>query len=1353
MSGTEAGFVIGLISGVISIIEAAKTIYDATGDAKGQPEAFRQVAARLPLVIEILHSAEKRAQALDETAQEALEPFLNLLEEKALKLKNIFEKVTRKDGDKWYERYKKGVTAATKGSKVESLMGEILKDVQVIACEILDGSADRAQVEELEKAIKEMSDLSAYSQKDEAGQHHSGVGNNNGIFGGSGHTQTNVQAARDFVQHKDRSINVHNIHHHSQPSLPDPQIQKCLQDLLTTDPRDDKRRIENTKGGLLRDSYRWILDNLEFRQWRDDERSRMLWIRGDPGKGKTMLLCGIIDEFKESTSAASASRSYLLSYFFCQATDDHLNNATAVLRGLIYLLAKQQPALLQHIREKYDDTGKALFVDNNSWFALSEIFINILHDPSLKLTYLIIDALDECTKDLQLLTTLIVNTSSISRVKWLLSSRNKPDIERWLRLEESQRQLSLELKENASQVSRAVDAYIDHYFSQMTAFGHVIPDQNQLRDILQRKSEGTFLWVALVIHELREAEVWEAWDIVSEAPAGLVDLYRRMIEQIRKQVRGKPELCRSVLSAVTTTYRPLHVSELGVLAGLPTNISSSYVTIATIVKLCGSFLTIRDRVVYTVHQSAQDFLSKDSFIFPSRIEDVHYNLFSRSLSAMSNTLRRDVYGLRVPGITIDQVKQPDPDSLITIRYSCLYWVNHLLQCQMRGTIIKDLNDGGLIYSFFCRYFLYWLEALSLLKSVSEGIIMIRKLENLQINRSIELQAFIHDAYRFAIFNRSIIEQAPLQIYCSALVFAPEKSIIRETFEGYIPSWIQRKPRVETHWSTVLQTLEGHTQYVTSVAFSPDGKQIISGSHDRTVRRWDATTGQQLLPALKGHNNVVSSVAFSLDGKQIVSGSYDKTIRRWDATTGQQLLPTLEGDAYWITSVAFSPNGKQIISGSGDTKIRRWDVAIGKQLQPAFKGHTKSITSIAFSPDSKKIVSGSEDRTVRLWDTATGELLLPAFEGHISPVTSVAYSPDGKQIVSGFRDKTIRCWDTATGELLLPAFEGHISPVTSVAFSPNGKQIVSGSEDKTVRLWDTATGELLPPAFEGHIDIVTSVAFSPDGKQIVSGSGDTTVRRWDTTTVELLLPAFEGHTSKITSVAFSPDGKQIVSGSEDKTIRLWDTATGKLLPPAFEGHINIVTSVAFSPDGKQIVSVSTIDQTLRLWDVATGALLMSEGLSEPRALITPFVFSPTCKYIAFPSKYMTLRLWDTMTRATLQLEVTLDSIKSIAFSADSKLIMTLSRDSKIQFWNSATGAGIQLREGLREWSKAFSLDGNSKHTLSVTGNWILQKEERVLWLPIKYRPTCVAAWGEIIALGHSSGELSVLKLLSLPYAGS
>jgi len=227
---------------------------------------------------------------------------------------------------------------------------------------------------------------------------------------------------------------------------------RCLADLRSTDPREDKSRIEATKGGLLADSYLWILGNNEFQRWRNED-NRLLWIKGDPGKGKTMLLCGIINELK------SACEPSLTSFFLCQAADASINSASAVLRGLIYLLVDQQPSVISHVQKKYDLAGNPLFRDTNAWVALSEIFTGILEDPSLPRTYLIIDALDECIIERGLLLNLVVRElPKHSNVKWIISSRNWPDIERDLKEAIWKARLCLELNETS--VLEAVTTYI-----------------------------------------------------------------------------------------------------------------------------------------------------------------------------------------------------------------------------------------------------------------------------------------------------------------------------------------------------------------------------------------------------------------------------------------------------------------------------------------------------------------------------------------------------------------------------------------------------------------------------------------------------------------------------------------------------------------------------------------------------------------------------------------------------------------------------------------------------------------------------------------------------------------------------
>ena len=301
-----------------------------------------------------------------------------------------------------------------------------------------------------------------------------------------------------------------------------------------------------------------------------------------------MLLCGIIDELGKSIT-----KLHLLSYFFCQATNSRINNATAVLRGLIYLLIGQQPSLISHIRKKYDYAGKTLFEDANAWVALSEIFTDILQDPSLKTTYLIVDALNECVVDLPKLLDFIVQKSAASsRIKWIISSRNNSSIERRLQLDDSGTRLSLELKENAEQVASAVNAYIDHCVSELSEIQHDTHLRDTVREKMQSKANGTFLWVSLVFKELNDVMGWEVLQVLDEIPVELKDVYQRMVNQINGLQRQYPQLCRQVLSIVIGAHRPLHLQELYALSDLPTQVQNINQFTSTIVRMCGSFLII-----------------------------------------------------------------------------------------------------------------------------------------------------------------------------------------------------------------------------------------------------------------------------------------------------------------------------------------------------------------------------------------------------------------------------------------------------------------------------------------------------------------------------------------------------------------------------------------------------------------------------------------------------------------------------------------------------------------------------------------------------------------------------------------
>jgi hypothetical protein len=508
---------------------------------------------------------------------------------------------------------------------------------------------------------------------------------------------------------------------------------ECMRDLYVTDPRKDKARIEDTKGGLILDSYRWILENGNFKQWRNDPQSHLLWIKGDPGKGKTMLLCGIIDELSKTIAETQ-----LLSFFYCQATDSRINSASAVLRGLLYLLIYRQPSLDSYIQEHHEHAGKSLFEDANTWVALSDIFTKVLQDPSLKCTYLIIDAVDECIVDLPKLLDFIIQTSLVSpHVKWLVSSRNWPVIEEQLDKARNKVRLCLELNEKS--ISAAVKIYIHHKVSQL-AQQRKYDDKtrNAILNHLSSNANDTFLWVALVCQNLKNIPRWDIRAKLGSFPPGLDSLYERMMKQISDSEYS--ELCKRILALIATVYEPITLTELTSLIEKLQDMSNDIESLQEIIGFCGSFLTVRNDTIYFVHQSAKDYLLKKAYvqIFPSGGEEIHYEIFLRSIEVMSRTLRRDIYGLRAPGYAIERIERPKPDPLRTSRYSCIYWINHLCEWEPHNYAGAKVavQDGGAVDVFMRTKYLYWLEALSLCRSMSEGVVSILKLQALlQVNRN------------------------------------------------------------------------------------------------------------------------------------------------------------------------------------------------------------------------------------------------------------------------------------------------------------------------------------------------------------------------------------------------------------------------------------------------------------------------------------------------------------------------------------------------------------------------------------------------------------------------------------------
>lgn len=483
-------------------------------------------------------------------------------------------------------------------------------------------------------------------------------------------------------------------------------------------------------------------------------------------------------------------------------------------------------------------------------------------------------------------------------------------------------------------------------------------------------------------------------------------------------------------------------------------------------------------------------------------------------------------------------------------------------------------------------------------------------------------------YRFARSNAAIVEKAPLQAYSSALIFSPARSLTRKLFASKEPEWIVQKPMVDQHWNSSVTTLSGHLDSVNAVAFSPDGRHIISGSSDSTIKIWDTEIGAEALTAA-GHTEEVWSVAFSPDGHRIVSGSSWGAIKIWDAETGAETLSIQSHVTDTIWSVAFHRDGKFLTSESGARIVQTWDLETGDCISTC-EGPIEWTNEIAVSPKSPRRAArcSPDDDIIHIVDCDSGTEVL-TLQGHSEQITSAAFSPDGRLIASGSEDKTVKIWDAVTGYELL-TLQGHTWPVCSVCFSPDSRRIASGSDDKTIRIWDlesSAKDSTFLGHF-GHLDEVESVCLTLDGRRITSASRDGTVKIWDTKSRDNIRTLEYELGPKISVAASPPDGRRIaVAGHGETTfvvisdaesgatistcgiscngplalslhgyyvaavwrrhIKIMDAEDGRHVSMLI-GHRGNITSLAFSTKDYHIIASASPDGIIKIWNAVTGA---------------------------------------------------------------------------------------------------------------------------------------------------------------------
>jgi WD40 repeat protein len=1065
----------------------------------------------------------------------------------------------------------------------------------------------------------------------------------------------------------------------------------------------------------------------------NEDGAKIYWLNGMAGTGKTTIAYSLCERLK-SCGALGAS-------YFCSRSIAETRDPEHIFPTIAYELAQLSPAISEALKDAINrdpDIGHR---------NLEEQFVQlILHPTKAAESFLIerrttvaCDAFDELKHQKQVteVLTILSRYADELPVKFFISSRPEREIEDHFEVADGHEKMLLHNVEKDI-VSADIRLYLLESFEEMTKkfrTKEIWPSMEDV-DLLVAKAGALFIYAATVclyvgggykesgVKARLKDVVENTQPMSSRLRHGTYHALDELYTDILKTAyEGDLNDIEDILRAVVALRNPLPVEAISRVLD-----EDEHVVFEALSYL-HSVIAVpeedeRDEPVTVFHASFPDFLADPQRSCKFYLDPAvsHQMLAERCLRIIQSELKNDnvckLGGKNVPiaAITRSIVKTYVSDAL---EYACTFWLSHLAEANS----LESLEDP--VMEFFDELVLRWIECMSLLGKLDLAVMHLRKVEILEkvmndyqteiflysyffpLQASPELRFASMDARRLILRCYDTIRDHPLETYYSALVWLPKTSRIRQKNRHRV-HW-EVVYGLEEWWDTCESVLKGHTQMVTSVAFSKDGRMVVSGSDDRSVRIWNVETGKEVRTVKEHHLAKVTSVAFSPCGRRVVSASRDNTIRILNIESCKEER-VIEGHSSTVTCVAFSPDGAKLVSGSQAADIRIWDVATGQKVK-VIEGHLSTVTSVAFSADGKEVVSGSDDRFIRVWDVETCRKV-KEFRGHSARVNSVAFSNDGKQVVSGLDDKTIQVWNVKreVEELVL---RGHTARVSSVAFSPDGKWVVSGSNDRTVRLWNVAGGGAQEMLMEGHGHAITSVAFSPDGRRVVSGAQDTTIRVWNVEVREKSR-AVQG-TVPVISVSFSQDGHRLVSGCNDKSVRIWSVETGEEM--LLQGHAAKVNSVAFSSDGRRVISGSD-DKTIRIWNADSGTKV--KQFKKQSAKINSVAFSNDGRRVVGALDDKGVKIWSCNGDEEKTLKGHSEQVTCVAFSPDGRWVVSGSDDRTIRIWDVESGKREKMLKGHdgRISCVAFSQDSSRLASGSEDGTvrlWKVKngKEERVM----------------------------------------
>lgn len=544
--------------------------------------------------------------------------------------------------------------------------------------------------------------------------------------------------------------------------------------------------------------------------------------------------------------------------------------------------------------------------------------------------------------------------------------------------------------------------------------------------------------------------------------------------------------------------------------------------------------------------------------------------------------------------------------------------------------------------------------------------------------------FLEDAWGFALANRFVVDLAPLQIYSSATIFAPQDSAVRNLC-GRIPPWILTCPITQKTWGPTLQVLNPGSA-VQTVAFSADSSILASGTWDGSVTLWNPRTGQEL-HKLSGHSGPVNAVAFGCRESEslLASGAADGQIVLWNAKTGRELC-TFHGHTNEILSLSFCPTAPLLASGSQDQTIRLWNTNTGTAVHKKQNQHP--VSSVKFSPDGLVLAYVTHHEAIWLWDTS---MMQDARKLNDSGVGAITFSCDGSLLASTSSYCAAIVWNPSTGEKVATmelrnryALEG-----CHLAFSPDSL-ILACSNNRTLELFPVTTDEQVK-SFRGHRSQIRDVVFSMDNSFLASASDDCTVRIWDLrTNQEDNIPVRRSWSDGIIRDESSHDGSLLASVIRTEVI-VWKPSQGRVVS-RLKTNSPALDPPAFSPDNSLLASLSIYGR-ITVWSLPAGQAVceLIVGCDRSNAI----AISPDNSHLAFHSR-KEVKVWNLATGAMARtLKGHTSQVLSLAFSPDAKMLASGSTDRSVRLWDRETGQCLRILESHPNpvWAVSFSFDGS------------------------------------------------------------